>query len=159
MKKPYLYLPCPLSFSRARNRTRKVVIRDDTMVTVTAPQFKSSTMEIASPTEQDFEVTIKAAGKIDVPPENRAKVTTFVGGNVKSTTLLVGDKVTRKALLTLENTEFLDIQRLSEVAEQIKYLKSEYERQKTLFDEKITSQKNYLKAESDYRVAKECTKV
>jgi hypothetical protein len=27
------------------------------------PQFKSSTMEIASPTEQDFEVTIKAAGK------------------------------------------------------------------------------------------------
>jgi cobalt-zinc-cadmium efflux system membrane fusion protein len=37
----------------------KVVIRDDTMVTVTAPQFKSSTMEIASPTEQDFEVTKK----------------------------------------------------------------------------------------------------
>jgi cobalt-zinc-cadmium efflux system membrane fusion protein len=33
------------------------------MVTVTAPQFKSSTMEIASPTEQDFEVT-KAAGKL-----------------------------------------------------------------------------------------------
>jgi cobalt-zinc-cadmium efflux system membrane fusion protein len=39
------------------------------LVTVTAPQFKSSAMEI-SPTEQDFEVTIKAAGKIDVPPEN-----------------------------------------------------------------------------------------
>jgi cobalt-zinc-cadmium efflux system membrane fusion protein len=77
---------------------------------VTAPQFKSSTMEIASPTEQDFEVTIKAAEKIDVPPENRAKVTTFVGGNVKST-LLVGDSNKREALLTLENTEFLDIQK------------------------------------------------
>jgi cobalt-zinc-cadmium efflux system membrane fusion protein len=48
------------------------------MVTVTAPQFKSSAMnEIASP-EQDFEVTIKAAGKIDVPPENRAKTTLVV---------------------------------------------------------------------------------
>jgi hypothetical protein len=33
--------------------------------------------EIASP-EQDFEVTIKAAGKIDVPPENRAKTTLVV---------------------------------------------------------------------------------
>jgi cobalt-zinc-cadmium efflux system membrane fusion protein len=32
-------------------------------------------------------------------------VTTFVGGNVKSTTLLVGDKG-GEALLTLENTEF-----------------------------------------------------
>jgi cobalt-zinc-cadmium efflux system membrane fusion protein len=113
-------------------------------------------MEIASPAEQDFEVTVKAAGKIDVPPQNRAKVTTFIGGNVKSTTLLVGDKVTKgQALLTLENTGFLDIQKdYLEVAEQIKYLKSEYERQKTLFDEKITSQKNYLKAESDYRRAK-----
>jgi cobalt-zinc-cadmium efflux system membrane fusion protein len=41
----------------------------------------------------------------------REEVTTFVGGNVKSTTLLVGDKVTKGALLTLENTEFLDIQK------------------------------------------------
>jgi cobalt-zinc-cadmium efflux system membrane fusion protein len=98
------------------------------MVTVTAPQFKSSAMEIASPTEQDFEVTIKAAGKIDVPPEKESKVTTFVGGNVKSTTLLVGDKVTKGALLTLENTNFRYSKTIW-VAEQIKYLKSEYERQ------------------------------
>jgi hypothetical protein len=40
------------------------------------------------------------------------------------------------------------------VAEQISFLKSEYERQKTLYEEKITSQKNYLKAESDFRQAK-----
>jgi cobalt-zinc-cadmium efflux system membrane fusion protein len=64
MKKPYLYLPCPLSFSRVKKPHQKKLIRDDTMVTVTAPQFKSSAMEIASPTEQDFEVTIKAAGKL-----------------------------------------------------------------------------------------------
>jgi cobalt-zinc-cadmium efflux system membrane fusion protein len=47
-----------------------------------------------------------------------------------------------QALLTLENTEFFRYSKdYLEVAEQIKYLKSEYERQKTLFDEKITSQK------------------
>jgi cobalt-zinc-cadmium efflux system membrane fusion protein len=57
-------------------------------------------------------------------------VTTFVGGNVKSTTLLVGDKVTKGALLTLENTNFRYSKTIW-VAEQIKYLKSEYERQKT----------------------------
>jgi RND family efflux transporter MFP subunit len=113
-------------------------------------------MEISTPVEQDFDVTIKTSGRIDVPPQNRAKVTTFIGGYVKSTSLLVGDKVTKgQALLTLENTEFLDIQKdYLEVAEQINYLKSEYERQKTLYDEKITSQKNYLKAESEYRRAK-----
>jgi cobalt-zinc-cadmium efflux system membrane fusion protein len=41
-------------------------------------QLLSLNLQIASPTEQDFEVTIKAAGKIDVPPENRAKVLSLV---------------------------------------------------------------------------------
>jgi cobalt-zinc-cadmium efflux system membrane fusion protein len=143
-------------FSCKETKTEDTPIKNDNIITVTAAQFKSSAMLVASPTEQDFDVTVNTSGKVDVPPQNRAKVTTFVGGNVKSTTLLVGDKVTKgQVLLTLENTEFLDIQKdYLEVAEQIKYLKSEYERQKTLFNEKITSQKNYLKAESDYLRAK-----
>jgi cobalt-zinc-cadmium efflux system membrane fusion protein len=130
--------------------------KDSGLITVTATQFKSSAMEIASPSEQDFNVTIKASGKIDVPPSNKAKITTFIGGYVKSSKLLIGDKVIKgQALLTLESTEFLDMQKdYLEVAEQINYLKSEFDRQKTLYDEKITSQKNYLKAESDYRRAK-----
>lgn len=129
---------------------------DDGLVTVTLTQFQSSKMEISTPIEQDFEVTIKSSGKIDVPPQYRAKVTTFLGGYVKATKLLVGDKVARgQALITLENTDYLDIQKdYVAVAEQINYLKSEFERQKTLYTEKITSQKNYLKAESDYRQAK-----
>jgi RND family efflux transporter MFP subunit len=121
-------------------------------ITVTKTQFQSSGMQIASPVEQDFDVTINSSGKIDVPPQNRVQITSFVGGYIKSTNLLVGDKVKKgQALLTLENTEYLDIQKdYLEVAKQINYLKSEFDRQKTLYDEKITSQKNYLKAESDY---------
>lgn len=143
-------------FSCKESKTEEVEQKDNGLTTVTSAQFKSSGMEIASPTEQDFDVTVKASGKIDVPPQNRAKVNTFMGGYVKSTTLLVGNKVTKgQALLTLQNTEFLDIQKdYMEVAEQLNFLKSEYDRQKTLYDEKITSQKNYLKAESDYRRAK-----
>ncbi|MFV8323624.1 efflux RND transporter periplasmic adaptor subunit [Flavobacterium sp. LS2R12] len=143
-------------FSCKESKTEEVEQKDNGLTTVTSAQFKSSRMEIASPTEQDFDVTVKASGKIDVPPQNRAKVNTFMGGYVKSTTLLVGNKVTKgQALLTLQNTEFLDIQKeYMEVAEQLNFLKSEYDRQKTLYDEKITSQKNYLKAESEYKRAK-----
>ncbi|TDD74932.1 efflux RND transporter periplasmic adaptor subunit [Flavobacterium caseinilyticum] len=143
-------------FSCKESKTEEVEQKDDGLTTVTSVQFKSSGMEIATPTEQDFDVTVKSSGKIDVPPQNRAKVNTFMGGYVKSTTLLVGNKVTKgQALLTLQNTEFLDIQKdYMEVAEQLNFLKSEYDRQKTLYDEKITSQKNYLKAESEYRRAK-----
>jgi cobalt-zinc-cadmium efflux system membrane fusion protein len=59
---------------------------------------------------------------------------------IKATTLLVGDKVRKgQALLTLENTNFRYSKEYLEVAEQIKYLKSEYERQKTLYDENYFS--------------------
>ena len=144
-----------LLFSCKQEVAEEKVI-DDGLITVTEAQFQSSKMEISSPIEQDFEVTVKSSGKIDVPPQYRAKVTTFLGGYVKATKLLVGDKVAKgQALITLENTDYLDLQKdYVEVAEQINYLKSEFERQKTLYNEKITSQKNYLKAESDYRQAK-----
>jgi cobalt-zinc-cadmium efflux system membrane fusion protein len=46
-----------------------------------------------------------------------------------------------QALLTLENTDFRYSKEYLEVAEQIKYLKSEYERQKHCMTRKITSQK------------------
>ncbi|HAH54351.1 MAG TPA: efflux transporter periplasmic adaptor subunit [Flavobacterium sp.] len=149
----YTLVISSLLFACKDSKTEETTEKDNGLITVSAAQFQSSGMEIASPVEQDFDVTISASGRIDVPPQNRAQVTSFIGGYVKSTQLLVGDKVTKgQALLTLENTEYLDIQKdYLEVAEQIKYLKSEFERQKTLYEEKITSQKNYLKAESEYR--------
>ena len=151
----YIATIATLLFSCKQEVAEEKVI-DDGLITVTEAQFQSSKMEIGSPIEQDFEVTVKSSGKIDVPPQYRAKVTTFLGGYVKATKLLVGDKVAKgQALITLENTDYLDLQKdYVEVVEQINYLKSEFERQKTLYNEKITSQKNYLKAESDYRQAK-----
>lgn len=152
----YTLLITSLLFSCKDAKKVQDIPKDDGVITVTKQQFESSGMQIASPNQQDFNVVVKCSGKIDVPPQNRAQITTFIGGYVKSTNLLVGDKVIKgQALLTLQNTEFLDIQKeYLEVAEQINYLKSEYERQKTLYDEKISSQKNYLKAESDYRKTK-----
>lgn len=151
----FLSIIITLLFSCKQEVTEEKVV-DNGLITVTEAQFQSSKMEIGLPMEQDFEVTVKSSGKIDVPPQYRAKVTTFLGGYVKTTKLLVGDKVAKgQALITLENTDYLDLQKdYLEVAEQINYLKSEFERQKTLYNEKITSQKNYLKAESDYKSAK-----
>lgn len=156
MKKILYIFVSTLFLTSCKNKeiTEEVTV-DEGTISVTKEQFQSSKMEIGSPMEHDFNVGIKATGKIDVPPENRVKITSFLGGYVKTTHLLIGDKVKKgQALVTLENTEFIDIQKeFLEVAEQISYLKSEYERQKTLYDEKITSQKNYLKAESDYKRA------
>src|SRR5690606_22930616 len=80
-------------------------------------------------------------------------INAFVGGYVKRNPLLVGDAVKKgQALITLENPEYIEIQQqYLEVAEQLKFLKADFERQETLFDEKVTSEKRFLQAESEYR--------
>lgn len=124
-----------------------------TNIIVTQSQFDSEQMQLGKLEEINFDTTIKTSGMIDVPPHNKASISTFMGGYITKTPLLIGDKVKKGQLLvTLENPEFIEIQQqYLEISEQLNYLKSEFNRQKTLFDEKITSQKNYLKAESSYK--------
>lgn len=102
---------------------------------------------------QNFPTLVSVTGAIDVPPQNRAIVSSFTGGYVKRTPLLIGDKVKKgQALITLENPEFVQLQQdYLEAAEQLTYLKSEFERQEKLVAEQISSEKNFLKAKSAYK--------
>lgn len=129
--------------------------KDKNVVTVTNTQFKLEKMKLGKLSEQEFSNVINVNGIIDVPPQNKANVSTFLGGFIKKTPLLVGDEVKKGQLLvTIENTEFVELQQqYAEITEQLNFLKSEYNRQKTLYEENITSKKNYLKAESSYKSA------
>lgn len=122
-------------------------------ITVTQAQFESNHMKLGTLTKQNFPEIVKTTGMIDVPPQNKEVITTFSGGYVKNSALLVGDKVKKgQALIIIENLGFVEIQQeYLEISEQLNFLKNEYERQKTLFEEQITSQKIYLKAQSNYK--------
>ncbi|HRJ31467.1 MAG TPA: efflux RND transporter periplasmic adaptor subunit [Cyclobacteriaceae bacterium] len=123
-------------------------------VTVTRTQFETSGMKLGSLEKKSFAHKIKANGYIDVPPERKASVSVKLGGFVKGFTILPGEKVAQGAVLfTLENPDFIQLQQdYLEAKAQLGYLKSDYERQKSLADDNIASQKNYLKAESDFKV-------
>ncbi|SFS33096.1 efflux RND transporter periplasmic adaptor subunit [Lutibacter maritimus] len=127
--------------------------KNPNLIAVSDAQFKSAGMELKTMEHQTFAETIKTNGFIDVPPTDRAMVSAIMGGYVKISHLLIGTKVKRgQLLLTIENPDFIEIQQnYLELNETLTYLKNEFERQKTLFNEKITSEKNYLKAESDYK--------
>lgn len=123
-------------------------------ITVTRTQFETSAMKLGSLEKKSFAHKIKANGYIDVPPERKASVSVKLGGFVKGFTILPGEKVAQGAVLfTLENPDFIQLQQdYLEAKAQLGYLKSDYERQKSLADDNIASQKNYLKAESDFKV-------
>lgn len=138
----------------AQKETEKKSMVDD-CIQVTQAQFRQSKMMLGSLEEKPFPTVISVNGMIDVPPENRAIVNAPMGGYIKTSPLLIGDKVSKgQALVTIENPEFVTLQQhYLEVNEQLTYLKSEYDRQVTMKAENITSQKSFLKAESEYKTA------
>jgi membrane fusion protein, heavy metal efflux system len=127
---------------------------ENDIITITDAQFVSSNMQLGKITKQEFTTSVKANGMFDVPPENKASVSAYFAGYVKNISLLPGDAVKKgQVLFTLENPEYIQIQQdFLEAKSKLSYLKADYERQKTLVAENVTSQKNYLKAESDYKV-------
>lgn len=138
--------------NNGRNNTVESELQTN-RITVSKAQFNGENMELGRLGQQDFPVEVAVTGTIDVPPQNKAIVSAFAGGYIKRTPLLIGNKVKKgQPLLTLENPEFIQIQQeYQDSFEQLHFLKSEYERQKTLVAEQISSQKNFLRAESEYK--------
>ncbi|WP_417368573.1 efflux RND transporter periplasmic adaptor subunit [Gelidibacter japonicus] len=137
---------------KKEEQTEENLQKTDELV-VSKEQFKSEQMEFGTLSEHDFNTIVKVSGQIEVPTQNQSIVSTFLGGYVTKSPLLIGDEVKKgQFLVTLESTEFVEMQqRYLEVAQQLNFLKSEFTRQKTLYDENISSEKNFLKAESDYK--------
>jgi cobalt-zinc-cadmium efflux system membrane fusion protein len=129
---------------------------DFNLITVSKAQFKNNDMSLGSPVEMNFTLDVPVTGMIDVPPQNKAIVNAIMGGYIKKTPLLVGNRVNKgDFLISIENPEFLKLQQTYlEIKSQLRFLEMEYQRQKQLYAENITSQKNYLKAESEFNTAK-----
>jgi len=147
-----LFMACGESANKSENTA---IPLEEEPIEISEAQFEGSKMQLGTLSEQSFPLVVRSTGMIDVPPQSRAIISSFAGGYVQKTPLLVGNKVRKgQVLATLENPEFVEMQqRYLETAQQLTYLKSEYERQKTLVEEQISSQKSFLKAESDYKSA------
>jgi membrane fusion protein, heavy metal efflux system len=126
---------------------------EEGVIMLTLDQFNSMNMAWGKMDSSQFSEEITVQGAVRVPVENMQEVTTFYGGYVSGMELLEGQAVKKgEVLFYLENPEFILLQQnYLETKSQLNYLKSEYDRQKMLYGEKIASQKNYLKAEADYQ--------
>ena len=125
----------------------------DGIFEISKEDFKKQDLELIPIENHSFGEIVSSTGFIDVPPNGKAIITAQMGGFVKKTPLLIGDKVKKgQFLMSIENIEFLEIQQnYLESKERLEYLKSEFERQKELYQEKITSEKLFLRSESEYK--------
>jgi len=140
--------------SEVTNTDTNESTEDTGVITITENQFTSGNMLVGKITSQSFNTVVKANGMFAVPPENQADVSAYFAGYVKNISLLPGDPVKKgQTLFTIENPEYVQVQQdFLEAKGRLNYLKSDYERQKELIADNVTSKKNFLKAESEYTV-------
>jgi cobalt-zinc-cadmium efflux system membrane fusion protein len=131
------------------------VTEQSTEIELTEAQFQTMKMEWGALHTGEFSEEIQVQGTVQIPVEGMREITTYFGGYVQDLKLIEGQEVRKgEVLFTLENPDFLRLQQdFLEINSQLAYLKAEWERQKTLAQEQISAQKNFLKAAADYDAA------
>ena len=124
-------------------------------IQLTEQQFQTMKMEWGKLFPGEFSEEILVQGTVQIPVEGMREITTYFGGYVQDLKLIEGQEVRKgEVLFTVENPDFLRLQQdFLETKSQLAYLKADWERQKTLAQEQISSQKNFLKAAADYESA------
>ena len=128
---------------------------DSSLIHITKAQFNQINMQTGALQKVDFNEEVKAHGMADVPPQSKATVSPVISGSVKSIFVHIGDRVKKgQPLLSFEGPEIIGLQQsYLEISEQLTSLESEYNRQKMLLAEKVSSEKVFLEAESNYKKA------
>jgi membrane fusion protein, heavy metal efflux system len=100
--------------------------------------------------------TLKVNGKVTVPPQNYATVSTPYGGFISSTNFLPGDRVARgQVLAVIENQEFVNLQQdYLESENRLAYAEGEFKRHTELYKDEVYSEKNLQQVTADYNSLK-----
>ena len=166
MKRKFIFLTCFIALLWASSCSKNEPIGEgievgevpgqaEEEIVVTDDQFKTMKMEWGVLHTGEFSEEISVQGTVKIPVEGMREISAYYGGYVQDLKLIEGEAVRKgQVLFSLENPDFIRLQQdFLETKSQLAYLKSEYERQKTLSEEQISAQKNFIKAEADYRSA------
>lgn len=124
--------------------------KSETEVVLTEVQATTIGIETGRIEMKNLNTIIKANGYTAVPPQNRADVSTLIGGVVKDIFVLEGTFVSKgKTLATIQNLEVSEMQEEYQSAvANIEYLEQEFKRQKTLTDENVNPRKAFQEVKS-----------
>lgn len=126
-----------------------------TIVELTPEQQKAIGLQLDTITFRNLSTSLKANGRLELPPQNRAQVSILAGGIVKTIAVKEGDLVKAgQTLATLENLDFLQLQQdYLESSANLTYLNAEFERQQELQKENINAAKSFQQSENNYNSA------
>ncbi|MCC6570737.1 MAG: efflux RND transporter periplasmic adaptor subunit [Chitinophagales bacterium] len=124
----------------------------ENIVQLTAEQIKYADITVGSMQQQDISGMLTVNGKIDVPPQNTVSISVPLGGYLKNTQLLTGMHVSKgQVIATMEDPQYIELQEnyLTTKAK-LKVTELEYQRQKELNQNKVSSDKIFQQTEAEY---------
>lgn len=141
------------SEKKPANSKNDAEILPEDIVEMRSDQIKMAGIDTGSIELRSLSGKLKASGKVSVAPRSFATVSAPLGGFVKSTNLLPGDKVSKgQSLALIENQEFVDIQEnYLEAKSRLEYAEAEFKRHSDLYKEDVYSEKNLQQVTADYK--------
>ncbi len=125
----------------------------DSQVQVTMQQFDGDSMKFGEIVTKIFDDEVSCNGYIMVSPNGEARISAAISGIVESINCSMGEYVRKgQTICRISSSELLVIQQeFTETSAKLKRLKSDYERSKSLMDEKIGAEKDFIAIESEYK--------
>lgn len=126
---------------------------EEGVVELTKEQAETIGLEMNSLEKKSLGNSIKVTGQLELFPQDRANVSPFVGGNVRSIKVIEGDKVNKGQVLAyLEHPDIITMQQeYQEKNNELVFLKQDFERKQTLYDKGVSSGKDFQMAQSKFR--------
>jgi cobalt-zinc-cadmium efflux system membrane fusion protein len=127
--------------------------KEEGVVELTRDQAETIGLTINALEKKSLGNSIKVTGQLELFPQDRANISPFVGGNVRSIKVIEGDKVNKDHILAyLEHPDIITMQQeYQEKNNELIFLKQDFERKQTLYDKGVSSGKDFQMAASKFR--------
>jgi len=150
-----LLISCGSKESKPPEEEQKATTEEpeQTIASLTPEQIKTVGIQYGTIEQKQLTATLKANGALRVPNNNKANVTSFYGGVVKSINVQLGDFVKKGQLIaTIANPQFIQLQEeYLSTSSKITFAEQEVARQKELNEGNAGALKNYQSANAELK--------
>lgn len=153
--KRLLYFTTTTVIISACGNKQEAAQQESNLIEITTQQFANEAMQLGKMVNKPFENIIKCYGNIVTLPKGMAKVNAPVDGIIKNIQCFNGQSVSKnQPLIEIAGTEIIDMQKdFAEASANYKHKKNEYERIKALYNEKVTSEKDFILVETEFKTS------
>jgi cobalt-zinc-cadmium efflux system membrane fusion protein len=161
--KAYLYFLLSVSFfvfSCNADKASEVVEPTSTVVensvSFTAAQIEQAGIDTGRMVYKSINETVQVNGMVDVPPQNIVSISFPMGGYIKRSDILPGQKISKGGILAIiEDQGLVQLQEDYLIGKsKLQYLEKEYARQEELHKANINAEKVWQQTQADFQAQK-----